>query len=77
MSNKHANPIEYVLNSLKEGKKIQKFDILNALAEWDSIKNNNPVSYGLDDSDNIHYIKDNPYVDRRIVKPLYKHYKDR
>lgn len=33
-----TNPIEYVLKSLRDDIKVEKFDILNALHYWENIK---------------------------------------
>jgi len=71
-----SNPIEYVLNQMLSGLKVETFDIRNATDQWNQIKNIQPVAYTLDNGDgNIYNISkyDNPYIDRNRVVKLYRH----
>lgn len=43
--NEFAFPIEYVLRCLKDGVTPGSFHIQNAMAQWESIKNANPIAY--------------------------------
>lgn len=75
MMNKYSNPIEYVLNSLQDGKSVDKFDIKNAMDQWDKIQNRKPVAFALDNGDgNLYDLRkmDNPFHDRYKVVPLYR-----
>jgi len=72
-----ADPIEYVLNRLKYDIEIEKFDILNALAELDKIKNNKPVAYYGGKIKEVLWDKDldKNKLDSNFMIPLYMDYK--
>lgn len=75
MMNRYSNPIEYVLNSLQDGKSVDKFDIKNAIDQWNKIQDRKPVAFALDNGDgNLYDLRkmDNPFHDRYKVVPLYR-----
>lgn len=42
---RHSQPIEYVLKCMKNNIPVDNFDIMNAIAQWEKIKNKKPVAY--------------------------------
>lgn len=50
---KHSQPIEYVLRCVKDGIEVDQFDILNALTQWNTIKNREPAAYATDYGDGV------------------------
>ena len=72
---RQSNPIEYILQCLMNDTQIEKFDIRNALDQWNNLKNKQPVAYALDNGDGRLYdlrIMDNPHNDRYKVVKLYR-----
>lgn len=69
-----SDPITYILNRLKEGQGVDKFDVLNAADHWDKLKNKMPVAYAKRSQDGRLYdlrVTNNPYESQFYVVPLF------
>lgn len=71
---RYADPIDYVLNQLKNDEKVTKFDILNAVDQWERTKNPSPIAWARMSPKGKLYdlrLQNNPYYDPNIVVELY------
>jgi hypothetical protein len=72
--NRLSDPITYILDRLKSGHSIEKFDVLNAADHWDKLRNRLPVAYAKRAKDGRLYdprLTNNPYENQNYVVPLF------
>ena len=71
---RYADPIDYVLNRLKDNQTVTKFDILNAIDQWERTKNITPVAWAKKSPKGQLYdlrLQQNPYDNPNIIVELY------
>lgn len=74
-NNKYNQPIDHVLNALLNNETVEKFDIINAIDQWNRFKNREPVAFAKDNGDgNLYDLRKsyNPYDDISKVVPLFR-----
>lgn len=70
-----GNPIEHILQCLKNNIKIKDFDITNATDQWNTIKNKKLVAFVKENDRGQYYdltFNYNPYDDQEKVIRLYR-----